>query len=316
MKVLITRRIHREAVELLTNRFDVDYIDKNEPLRREFLIDNIRKYQGILCCISEKFDADILLLARANLKIISNMAVGLDNIDIKTARTLGIEVRNTTEVVTECTADFTLALALSLLRKVPQALEYIRLNKWTSWDPEIFLGRNLRDLTWGIVGLGKIGQAVAKRLKAFRCHILYYDPYVTLDFLQNGLVELKKVSLEELLKASDIISLHVPLTQETRCMINNDAFKAMKKTALLINLARGRVVNTSDLVTALKIDKIAGAALDVFDPEPLSGDHEIFQFDNIIITPHIGTATEECRKDMAIAAAKNIVSFFDKESKP
>jgi glyoxylate reductase len=315
MKVLITRRIHREAVELLTSCFDVDYIDKNEPLSRKFLIDNIRKYQGILCCVSEKFDADLLLLARTNLKIISNMAAGLDNIDAKTAYSLGIEVRNTAEVVTECTADFTLALALSLLRKVPQAQDYIRLNKWISWDPEIFLGRNLRDLTWGIVGLGKIGQAVARRLFGFGCHLLYYDPYVTLDFLQNGLVELKKTSLQELLKASDIISLHVPLTEETTYLINSDAFKTMKKTALLINMARGRVVNTSDLVTALKNCEIAGAALDVFDPEPLSGDHDILRFDNIIVTPHIGTASEECRRDMAVTAAKNIVNFFDGEFK-
>jgi lactate dehydrogenase-like 2-hydroxyacid dehydrogenase len=315
MKVLITRRIHQEAVELLASRFDVDYIGKNEPLPREFLIDNIRKYQGILCCVSEKFDADLLMLARTNLKIISNMAAGLDNIDAKTARSLGIEVRNTAEVVTECTADFTLALALSLLRKVPQAQNYIRLNRWISWDPEIFLGRNLRDLTWGIIGLGKIGQAVAKRLHGFGCRILYCDPHVTLNFLQNGLVRLKKAPFEELLRTSDIISLHVPLTEETTYLINSDVFKTMKKTALLINMARGQVVNTSDLVTALKNDEIAGAALDVVDPEPLSGNHDILRFDNIIITPHIGTATEECRRDMAVTAAKNIVDFFDGEFK-
>lgn len=315
MKVLITRKIHPRAVRLLTTCFDVDYIGKNEPLARKFLVDHIKKYQGILCCVSEKFDAELLQLGRANLKIISNMAAGLDNIDTQTASSLGIEVRNTAEVVTECTADFTLALALSLLRKVPQADHYIRLNKWNSWDPEIFLGRTLRGLAWGIIGLGKIGQAVAKRLYGFGCHVLYFDPHVTFPAEQNDLVRLKKVPLDELLRTSDIISLHVPLTAETTYLINSDAFQAMKKTALLINMARGQVVNTSDLVAALKNNEIAGAALDVIDPEPLSGNHEILQFDNVIITPHIGTASEECRRDMAVAAANNIINFFNGEFK-
>jgi len=313
MRILVTRKIHPKAVELLTSRYEVDYIAKNEPLAYDFLIGNAEKYQGILCCVSEKIDADFLWTARTNLKIISNMAAGLDNIDVKTALSLGIEVRNTPDVVTECTADFTLALALSLLRKIPRAQDYIRCNKWISWDPEIFLGRNLQDLTWGIIGLGRIGRAVAKRLIAFGCHLIYHDPYVTLDSTQDGLVELKKSTLNELLRLSDIISLHVPLTRETACLINSKSLERMKKTALLINMARGGVVNTFDLITTLKNKEIGGIAFDVFDPEPLTGNHEIFQFDNVIITPHIGTATEECRRDMAVMAAKNIVDFFNKE---
>jgi len=239
----------------------------------------------------------------------------LDNIDVSTARALGIEVRNTPDVVTECTADFTLAMALSLLRKIPQAHDYVRRDKWTAWDPEIFLGRTLCGLTWGIVGLGKIGLAVARRIIGFGCHIMYFDPYVTLTQLQDGQIELQKTGFRDLLKASDIISVHVPLTAETKYLMDGEALRAMKKTAFLINMARGQVVKSKDLVSALMKKRIAGAALDVFDPEPISGNHDILKFGNIIVTPHIGTATEECRREMAMAAAKNIVDFFKQELK-
>jgi len=316
MKILITRRIHPEAVDLLKSRFEIDYSGQNEPFPRQRLIDTIGTYQGILSCVSEKFDSDLLWQAKSNLKIISNMAAGLDNIDTKTARMLGIEVRNTPDPVTECTADFTMALALCLLRKIPEAQSYVLRSKWTAWDPEIFLGRTLRDLTWGIVGFGKIGRAVAARGFGFGCRIQYSDPYAELDSLPPHLLALKNVSLEELLRTSDIVSLHVPLTDETRHLIDRRAFQAMKTTAFLINMARGPVVHTSDLVAALKGRKIAGAALDVFDPEPLSGDHDIFRCDRVIVVPHIGTATAECRREMAIAAAQHLIDFFEREFKP
>ena len=172
MNVLITRRIHPEAVGLLRSRFDIDYQDRNAPLSRQYLIDHIGDYQGVLSCISERLDRGLLERAKPNLQIVSNMAAGLDNIDVSAARDLGIEIRNTPDVVTECTADFTLAMALSLLRKIPQAHDYVRRDKWTAWDPEIFLGRTLCGLTWGIVGLGKIGLAVARRISGFGCHIM------------------------------------------------------------------------------------------------------------------------------------------------
>jgi lactate dehydrogenase-like 2-hydroxyacid dehydrogenase len=315
MKVLITRKIHPEAVGLLRSRFDIDYQGQNVPLPRQYLIDHIGNYHGILSCVSERFDAGLLERAKLKLKIISNMAAGLDNIDVSTARALGIEVRNTPDVVTECTADFTLAMALSLLRKIPQAHDYVRRDKWTAWDPEIFLGRTLCGLTWGIVGLGKIGLAVARRIIGFGCHIMYFDPYVTLTQLQDGQIELQKTGFRDLLKASDIISVHVPLTAETKYLMDGEALRAMKKTAFLINMARGQVVKSKDLVSALMKKRIAGAALDVFDPEPISGNHDILKFGNIIVTPHIGTATEECRREMAMAAAKNIVDFFKQELK-
>jgi lactate dehydrogenase-like 2-hydroxyacid dehydrogenase len=316
MKILITRRIHPEAVDLLAGRFEVDYSGRNEALPRQFLLDHINKYQGIVSCLTEKFDAELLKRARSNLKIISNMAAGLDNIDIKAAQALGIEIRNTADPVTECTADFTLALALSLVRKVPEAQAYVRQNQWTAWDPEIFLGRTLRDVIWGIVGFGKIGRAVASRLFGFGCRIQYFDPNVTLDDLPPHFRTVLPLSWENLLKTSDIISLHIPFTDATKHLFDRKAFEAMKPTALFVNMARGPVVHTPDLVAALKNHEIAGAALDVIDPEPVRGDHDIFQCDRVIIVPHIGTATEECRREMAMTAAKHILDFFDEKIKP
>jgi len=309
MKILITRRIDQSAVSLLKRHFEVNYINENKPLDRNFLLNHIKNYEGVLCCISEKFDAELLNLAKTRLKVISNMAAGIDNIEVKVARELGIEVFNTPVVVTESTADLTLALALALIRKLDAAQIYIKNNKWIAWDPEIFLGRTLNSLTWGIVGFGQIGQAVAKRIFGFGVKVLYNDPYIDINCL-NGYIPVHKATLDNILLKSDVVSLHIPLTKETTQLINLEKFKRMKKSAFLINMARGKIVNTRDLISALELKEISGAAFDVFDPEPLSGNHEIFKFNNVVITPHIGTATIDCRRKMALLAAKNIINFF------
>ena len=309
MKILITRRIHQDAVDLLRKYIEIDYVEKNEPLSRQFLLENLRNYTGVLSCVSEKFDSELLDSAKDNLRVISNMAVGLDNIDLVKAKEFGILVYNTPGVVTDSTADLTICLALALIRKINLAQKYIQENKWIAWDPEIFLGRTLKSLKWGIVGFGQIGQAVAKRLYGFGVDISYYDPQVDIDCL-NGYIKVNKTTFEDILVKSDIVSLHIPLNNKTEHLFNIEKFKQMKKSAYLINIARGGVVNTSDLILALKTKEIARAALDVFDPEPLQGNHEIFNFDNVLITPHIGTATLECRKEMALMAAKNILKFF------
>lgn len=308
-KILITRKIDLSAVTILNEKFDVDYIALNEPLSYNFLLDNIYKYDGVLSTITEKFDEGIMEASKKKLKIISNMAVGTDNIDLKAADKYGIKVFNTPDVVTDSTADFTIALGLSFLRQIIDANLFIKENKWKKWDPDIFNGRSLRDLSWGIIGFGRVGKAVAERLKGFGIKIFYYDITEVNDSFNYDFVEY--LEFDKLLKLSDVISIHTPLNENTKNLINYPAFQKMSKKPLLINMARGAIINSFDLVNALQEGLISGAALDVFDPEPISSDHPILKFKNVLITPHIGTATIECRRDMAIMAAKNIIKFFE-----
>ncbi|MCX7735830.1 MAG: D-glycerate dehydrogenase [Candidatus Kapabacteria bacterium] len=306
-KILITRRINESAVKLLREHFEVDYRNINEPLSNDYLSENAPKYDGILSTITEKFDEELLKRASSRLKAISNMAVGLDNIDIKTAEKLGISIFNTPDVVTDSTADFTLAIGLAFLRQIVDSFEFIKKNEWKKWDPEIFNGRTLRNINWGIIGFGRVGKAVAERLKGFGVKIYYTDvnPINTIDFDFATNLE-----FDELLNISDVISIHIPLNQNTKGLINYNNFKKMQRKPLIINMARGSIVNTDDLIKALNENLISGAALDVFDPEPISSDHSILKYKNVLITPHIGTATIDCRKEMAMLAAQNLINFF------
>jgi len=190
-----------------------------------------------------------------------------------------------------------------LLRKVKEADIFVREGKWKAWDPEIFLGRNFSSLTWGIAGYGNIGKAVAKRLSGFGMKIIFYDP---VEVRSDDLA--RSVDIEELLCEYDVISLHLPLNKDTKSFFDLRKFSLMKKDAVLINMARGGVVNSSDLLMTLKQKGIAGAALDVFDPEPVPAGHELLSMENVLLTPHIGTGTIECRKEMAEFAAKNIIN--------
>jgi glyoxylate reductase len=303
MRILVTRRIYPSAIAMLKDAgFEVVSFESNKPLDPIYLSENIDKFDGILTCISEKIDSEIILKAKGKLKIISNMAVGLDNIDVRAASESGIRVFNTPDVVTGPTADMTLALAFTLIRKIKESDEFVRKGEWKAWDPEIFIGRNFSSLTWGIIGYGNIGKAVAKRLSGFGMKIIFNDPEVDRpdEFASDA-------DIPELLGTSDIISLHMPLTEKTAWFVDSEKLNCMKNTSILINMARGGVVNTIDLINALRNKKIAGAALDVFDPEPVTGTNEILSFDNVIITPHIGTATLECRREMAEMAARNII---------
>lgn len=307
-KILITRKINETAVQLLQEHFDIDYKNINQPLSVDYLYDNIHNYDGILSTITERFDETLLKRAASRVKVISNMAVGLDNIDLETAKKLGVRIFNTPDVVTDSTADFTLAIALTFLRKIVESYQFIKNNKWKQWDPEIFNGRTLKNLNWGIIGFGRVGQAVAERLRGFGVNIFYND----IDSKRNQEIfnYVSSLEFDNLLKISDVISIHVPLNEKTQGLINYNSFKKMLKKPLIINMARGSVVNTQDLIKALNENIISGAALDVFDPEPISADHPILKFENVLITPHIGTATIDCRKDMAVMAANNLISFF------
>jgi glyoxylate reductase len=305
VKVYITRKIPQIAQELLEKKFVVE-INQKGVLPREKLADVLTEYDAVLSTIPDKIDQS--LLEKAKVKVISNYAIGLDNIDTEFAKKKNIAVFNTPKIVTDSTADFTLALLLSSCRKIVPAAEFVKKNLWQEWDPDLFVGSELKGKTFGILGFGRIGQAVARRVLSFGLKVIFFQRRpITLS---ADLKECRQVSLEGLYQAADFISLHVPMTDETRHMVNLSAFQQMKKKPLILNLARGPVIKTDDLVEALSQKMIKGAALDVTDPEPIAG-HPLFKFDNCLIVPHIGTATEECRFLMAKKAAENIIEFFN-----
>ena len=307
-KVFITRRLPFIAQEILQKKFKVSCSDINEPCPIDKLEDIVTDYDAVLTTISEKFDKNILK-QKKNLKVISNYAIGLDNIDVKYAQSVGITVYNTPDVVTNSTADLTFAILLSLIRKISFAHNFVKKDKWKAWDPELFLGEELNGKMFGILGFGNIGQAVARRALSFGLNIIFYDILKKdVNSLDNQVV--KSVGLNELIETSDYLSIHLPLTDETTGLINKNIINKMQKKPIILNMARGDIVITEDLLEALKSGKIRGAGLDVTSPEPLSGNHPLCYLDNCIIVPHIGTATKECRINMARLAAQNIINHF------
>ncbi len=304
-KVLITRRLPAIAKELLAIHFEVIAREENEPIPLSELKLALKEYDAILTTVSDNISADLINSA-SKIKVISNYAVGLSNIDLNAAKEKGISVYNTPGVVTKSTADFTFALLLSLIRKIPSAKEFVTAGKWSSWDPEIFLGEQLSGKTFGIIGFGEIGQEVAIRARAFGLNVIFHNRS------EKSNKDFKQVSFETLLQSSDYISIHVPLNETTEKLISKNEFDKMYKKPILINMARGGVVDTESLVEALEKGKVRGACLDVIDPEPIYPDHPLCDFDNCMIVPHIGTATVECRNDMAELAARNIINHYVK----
>jgi glyoxylate reductase len=240
------------------------------------------------------------------LKVISQMSVGYDNIDVKAAQSRGIPIGNTPGVLTDATADLAFALLLAAARRIVEGVEYIREGKWRTWEPMALLGGDLSGATLGIIGLGRIGEAVARRAKGFDLRIIAYSPSKNpSDVAQLG-VEL--VSLDTLLQESDYVSLHAPLNVQTRGLINAEALKKMKQSAILINTARGPIVDQQALYEALKSGVIRGAALDVTNPEPMAPDDPLLSLPNVTIVPHIGSASQRTRDKMATMAAENLIA--------
>jgi glyoxylate reductase len=245
-------------------------------------------------------------VAGPQLKVISQMAVGYDNIDVAAAQVRGIKVGNTPDVLTDATADLTFALLLTAARRILEGVEYIREGNWKTWDPRALLGGDLVGATLGIIGLGRIGKAVARRAHGFEMRILAYSPRCTFEEAAQANAEL--VSLETLLNESDYVSIHTPLRPETRGMINQKTLALMKSAAILINTARGGIVDQQALFEALQKGIIQGAALDVTNPEPISVDDPLLKLPNVIIVPHIGSASIRTRNKMAIMAAENLIA--------
>jgi len=311
-KVFVTRQIPDIGLELLARECQLDVWPGELPPSRAELIERIQPADGLLCLLSDRIDEEILQHA-PSLKVISNYAVGFDNIDVAAATRRGIPVGNTPGVLTHATADFAFALLMAAARRVPEADRSVRAGQWKTWGPKTLLGADLYQATLGLIGFGRIGQAVAQRARGFDMRVLVYDPSFNPSDLPAGV---QSVALDVLLSQSDFISLHVPLTPQTHHLINARAFEQMKPTAILVNTARGAVVDTDALYHALKTGQIASAALDVTDPEPLPADHPLLGLENLVIAPHIASASTATRDKMAVMAAENLLAGLNQQPLP
>lgn len=269
------------------------------------LADLLHGCDGAITLVTDPIGAD-LLDAEPQLKVVSNFAVGFDNIDVAAATARGVVVCNTPGVLTETTADLAWALLMASARRVVEGVDYVRAGKWQTWGPTLLMGADVHHATLGIIGFGRIGKEVAKRARGFDMRILAYDAYQDEETAATLGVEF--VELDALLAASDFVSLHCALTDETRGMIDSAAFAKMKPTAILVNAARGPVVDTNALVAALESGQIAGAALDVTDPEPIPADHPLVSMTNVVIVPHIASASVATRGKMAEMAVENLLA--------
>ena len=305
-RVFITRLIPSAGLQLIQQACQFDLWPEQLPPTRQQLLEHVRGIDGLLCLLTDRIDGEIMDAAGPQLKVISNHAVGFDNIDIPAATARRIPVGNTPGILTESTADFTFALLLAAARRVVEGAENVRSGGWKTWDPLGLLGADVHGATLGLVGFGRIGQAVARRAAGFGMRILYHDPSPLPDI--TGLPPVTAATFDHLLAESDFVSIHTPLNAQTRSLFSTAAFERMKPTAILINTARGPVIDQAALHHALKTRRIAFAAIDVTDPEPLPLDSPLLELDNLLITPHIASASTATRQKMATMAAANLLA--------
>lgn len=329
MKIFVTRQILDSGINLFKEKgYEVVVSPHDRVLIKEELIEFLKKdrYDALLCLLTDKIDADVLDATKeSGVKIVANYAVGVDNIDVKAAKERGIMVTNTPGVLTDTVAEHTFALMLAIAHRVAEADRFTRAGKFKGWEPILLLGNDLSRKTIGIVGLGRIGSRVAHHAaKGFDAKVIYYDVKRNEDlereFSAQGGSALGggaayKEKLEDLLKEADFVSLHVPLLDSTRHLINVERLRLMKPTSYLINTSRGPIIDEAALVEALKNGTIRGAALDVFENEPqlASG---LAELENVILTPHIASATQETRQAMSMLAAKNIIAALEGKTPP
>lgn len=312
-KVFVTRKIPEEGLKMVRDFCEAVVWEEDLPPPREVILREIKDAEGILSLLTDKIDAQVMDTA-PQLKVISNYAVGYDNINIPAATQRGIVVGNTPEVLTETVADLTMALLLGVARRIPESVKYVRTGQWKTWGPTLLLGQDLHHATLGLVGVGRIGAAVARRAKGFDMRILYYD-VIRREDLEKEL-GLESTDLDTVLKTADFISIHTPLTPDTRQLINRERLRMMKPTAVLVNTARGPIVDNMALYQALRDGVIAGAGLDVTDPEPLPADHPLLTVDNCLVVPHIASASVATRAQMAVMAAQNLIAGLKGEMPP
>jgi len=304
-RVFLTRTLHDFALKELKKRYQIEIHSGKIPISKTKLRSKIENIEGLICFPYDKIDSDLIDIAK-NLKVISTYSVGFDHIDTQYAKKKEIRVGYTPEVLTDATADLAFSLMLDVLRRVSEGDRIIRNGKWRQiYGAYDYVGIDLQGKTLGIFGLGRIGSTLARRAKSFDMKIIYHNrKHVSKN--KEKLLGVKYVTLDKLITQSDVISIHVPHTKETNQLFDMKIFKKMKKSAFLINTARGKIVNEKDLTTALNKKIIAGAALDVYELEPISKKHPFTKIQNIVLAPHIGSSTKETRVKMAEITIKNL----------
>jgi glyoxylate reductase len=312
--VFVTRRIPQAGIDLLKDKCAIVTVNPDDRvLSRAELLEGVRGRDGVLCLLTDKIDGEVMDAAKPTCRVFANYAVGYDNIDLAAARARSIRVTNTPGVLTDATADMTWSLLFAAARRIAESDKYIRTGQWAGWGPMQFLGQDITGRTLGIVGAGRIGTNFALKSLGFKMKVLYTDMVANSE-LETRLGA-RKVGLEELLANSDFISLHVALTPETRHLIGKRQFELMKPTAVLINTARGPIIDEQALVEALKTRKIAAAGLDVYENEPKLTPG-LTDLDNIVICPHTASATVETRTRMAVMAAENLLAVLAGKEPP
>ncbi len=314
-RVFVTRRLPEEGLALVSEATDMDLWEDELPPPRDVLLERVRGVDGLLSLLTDRVDDELLDAAGPGLRVVSNFAVGYDNVDVPACTKRGIPVGNTPGVLTETTADLAFALLMAAARRVVEGADYVRAGKWKTWGAMLLMGPDVHGATIGIVGFGRIGQAVARRAQGFGMTILYHDP-VKLPADVTEPLGATYAELDNLLARSDFVSLHVNLTAATRGLINAERLASMKPTAVLVNTARGPVVDTRALEQALRDGVIGAAGLDVTDPEPIPADDPLVSLPNCLIVPHIASASPATRGRMAEMAAENLLAGLRGERLP
>jgi glyoxylate reductase len=309
-RIYVTRALPEEATRMLQAKFEIEVWPDEMPPSKDLLMKKVKNVDGLICLLTEQIDKEVLDAASPQFQGISQVAVGYNNIDIKAATEKGICVTNTPGVLTETTADYAFTLLVAAARRIAEADKYVKFGQWkVPWGLMMLVGQDIYGKTLGIVGIGRIGSAVARRAKGFNMKILYYDVY------RNEQIEkelgVKYVPLEKLLKESDFVTVHVPLTPETHHLINEDRLRTMKKTACLVNTSRGPVVDEKALYKALKEGWIWAAGLDVWEKEPVDSNNPLLKLDNVTAAPHIASGSIATRTKMAVMAAENMVAILE-----
>ena len=311
--VAVTRRIPEAGLRIVREATDMRLWEQELPPSPEELAKLLHGCDGALTLLTDRIDGDVLD-REPQLRVISNFAVGFDNVDVPAASERGVAVCNTPGVLTDATADATWSLLMAAARRVVEGVEYVRAGKWKTWGPTLLLGQQVTGATIGIVGFGRIGREVARRARGFNMDVLIFDTYR--DEAAERELGVRYMPLDDLLRTSDFVTLHVALTPETRHLIGPREFGLMKRTAVLINAARGPVVDTAALTAALRDGEIFAAGLDVTDPEPLPADHPLVSLPNCTIVPHTASATVQTRDEMAVLAARNLLAVLEGATPP
>jgi len=307
MRVFVTRRIPAAGLDRVTALCDAEVWDQPLPPPRDVLLDKIAGCDGVLTLLTERVDAEFMDAAGPQLKVISNFAVGYNNIDVAEAARRGIRVGNTPGVLTDATADLAFALLIAAARRIVEGQDYVRAGRWKTWEPLGHIGQDLLGKTLGIVGMGRIGFALARRCRGgWNMRVLYHDTRPNARAEQQ--LDARRVDFDTLLAESDFVSVHTDLNATTRGMFDAAAFAKMKPSAVFINTARGPIHNGADLYQALREGAIFAAGLDVTDPEPIATDDPLLELPNCIIVPHVGSATVSSRNGMAEIAADNLLA--------